>query len=99
MKPITIGFSIQRSEVIDIAADLMQRHDVIFLEEPSANGLQEMLQGALSVDDYLLPAEVEYPEFSRRMCRFLRMLSGRHTAEAVIKELAETPESISITQR
>jgi hypothetical protein len=72
MKPITIGFSIQRSEVIDIAADLMQRHDVIFLEEPSANGLQEMLQGALSVDDYLLPAEVEYPEFSRRMCRFLR---------------------------
>jgi phytoene dehydrogenase-like protein len=27
------------------------------------------------------------------------MLSGRHTAEAVIKELAETPESISIAQR
>jgi phytoene dehydrogenase-like protein len=27
------------------------------------------------------------------------LLSGRHTAEAVIKELAETPESISITQR
>ena len=123
----------------------MHHHDVIFLEESPANGLQEMLQGALSIDDYLLSAEVEYPEFSRRMCRLLRkygvrawlviidwqnkcnlitnqaltplsgiyvcgeyqsvpgiqwaMLSGRHTAEAVIKELAETHESISITQR
>jgi hypothetical protein len=74
MKPITIGFSIHRSEVIDITADLMHCHDVIFLEEPPASGLQEMLQGALSIDDYLLPAEVEYPEFSRRMCRLLREL-------------------------
>ena len=74
MKPITIGFSIHRPEVIGITADLMGRHDVIFLEEPPANGLQEMLKGALSIDDYLLPAEVEYPEFSRRMCRLLREL-------------------------
>jgi len=74
MKPITIGFSIHRPEIIGITADLMQRHDVIFLEEPPANGLQGMLQGALSIDDYLLPAEVEYPEFSRRMCRLLREL-------------------------
>ena len=75
MKPITIGFSIHRPEVIDITADLMHHHDVIVLEEPPANGLQEMLQGTLSIDDYLLPAEVEYPEFSRRMCRLLRELS------------------------
>jgi hypothetical protein len=67
MKPNTIGFSIHRSEVIGITADLMHRHDVIFLEEPPANGLQEMLQGTLSIDDYLLPAEVEYLEFSRRI--------------------------------
>ena len=74
MKPITIGFSIHRPEVIGITADLMHRHDVIFLEEPPANGLQEMLQGALSIDEYLLPAEIEYPEFSRRMCLLLREL-------------------------
>ncbi|MEJ2220725.1 MAG: hypothetical protein P8X80_07910 [Desulfobacterales bacterium] len=53
MKPITIGFSIHRSEAIDLTADLMYRHDVIFLEEPPANGLPEMLQGTLSIDDYL----------------------------------------------
>jgi hypothetical protein len=74
MKPVTIGFSIHRPEIIGITADLMQRHDVIFLEEPPVNGLQGMLQGAQSIDDYLLPAEVEYPEFSRRMCRLLREL-------------------------
>ncbi len=74
MKPITIGFSIHRPEVIGITADLMCRHDVIFLEEPPASGLKQMLEGVLSIDDYLLPAEVEYPEFSRRMCRLLREL-------------------------
>jgi hypothetical protein len=42
MKLITIGFSIHRPEIIGITADLMQRHDVIFLEEPPVNGLQGM---------------------------------------------------------
>ena len=74
MKPITIGFSIHRPEAIGITADLMHRHDVIFLEEPPDSKLKEMLQGDLSTDAYLLPAEVEYPEFSRRMCRLLREL-------------------------
>ena len=74
MKTITLGFSIHRPEVIGITAELMQRHDVIFLEEPPADGLWPMLQGALSIDDYLLPADVEYPEFSRGMCRLLRDL-------------------------
>jgi hypothetical protein len=74
MKPITIGFSIHRSEVIDITADLMHRHNVIFLEEPPANGLQEMLQGEFSIDDYLLSTKVEYPDFSHRWCLLLREL-------------------------
>ena len=74
MKHITIGFSIHRPEIIEITANLMERHEVIFLEEPPAPGLKEMLKGVLPVDDYLLPAEVEYPEFSRSMCRLLREL-------------------------
>lgn len=42
-----------------------------------------MLQGALSVDDYLLPADVEYPEFSRRMCCLLQALyqNGKKTIQ------------------
>jgi hypothetical protein len=72
MKHITIGFSIHRPEIIPITADLMQSHEVIFLEEPPTPGFRRMLQGDLSIEDYLLPADVEYPEFSRRMCRLLR---------------------------
>jgi hypothetical protein len=52
----------------------MHRHNVIFLEEPPANGLQEMLQGELSIDDYLLPTKVEYPDFIHRWCLLLREL-------------------------
>lgn len=74
LKHITIGFSIHRPEIIEITSNLMERHEVIFLEEPPAPGLEEMLEGVLPVDDYLLPAEVEYPEFSRNMCRLLRRL-------------------------
>ena len=61
-------------KVIGITADLMHRHDVTCIEEPPAERLQEMLQGDLLIDDYLWPAEVEYPECSRRMCRLLHKL-------------------------
>jgi hypothetical protein len=52
----------------------MHRHDVICVEEPPAERLQEMLQGDLLMDDYLWSAEVEYPECSRRICLLLRKL-------------------------
>ncbi|MBW2471824.1 MAG: hypothetical protein JRE18_07085 [Deltaproteobacteria bacterium] len=55
----------------------MHHHDINFLEEPQASGLKEMLRGDLSIDDYLLSAEVEYPDFSRRMCRLLSDLYHR----------------------
>lgn len=74
MKRITIGFSIHRPEIVPMTADLMQRHEVIFLEEPPTPGLQRMLRGTLPIDDYLRSAEVEYPEFSRSMCRLMRKL-------------------------
>lgn len=74
MKHITIGFSIHRPEIIPPTADLMRRHEVIFMEEPSTPGFRRMLQDTLSIDDYLLPIDAEYPEFSRRICRLLREL-------------------------
>jgi hypothetical protein len=33
-----------------------------------------MLRGAIPIEDYLIPLDVEYPEFSRAMCRLLRNL-------------------------
>ncbi|MGD2185070.1 MAG: hypothetical protein PVI71_03035 [Desulfobacterales bacterium] len=74
MNRITIGFSIHRPEIISITADLIGNHEAIFLEDAPLPGFQRMLQGRLAVEDYLLSAEVEYPEFSRGMCRLLRQL-------------------------
>ncbi|MGD9219136.1 MAG: hypothetical protein PVH01_07565, partial [Desulfobacterales bacterium] len=74
MKRVTIGFSIHRPEIIDMTDALMQAHEVIFLEEPPQSGFQQMLAGDLSIEEYLLPVDVEYPVFSRQMCRLLRKL-------------------------
>ena len=74
---ITIGLSVHRPEMIPLIADWMRRHEAIFLEEPPADGFESMLAGALAVDDYLRPLDVEYPAFSRDMCYLLRNLQAK----------------------
>ena len=74
MQQATLGFSVHRPEMIPLISDLMQRHDALFLEEPPTADFRQMLQGLVPVDDYLIPLDVEYPEFSLRMCRLLREL-------------------------
>lgn len=74
IKHITIGFSIHRPEIIPITLDYMRHHEVIFLEEPPAPGFRRMLRGDLSIEEYLLSIDVEYPEFSRGMYRLMREL-------------------------
>ena len=71
---ITLGLSVHRPEMIPLIADRMRRHDAIFLEEPPADGFETMLAGALAVEDYLRPLDVEYPAFSRDMCHLLQEL-------------------------
>jgi hypothetical protein len=60
--------------MIPVTANLMRCHEAIFLEEPPVPEFRGMLDGAMSIDDYLLLAEAEYPEFSRGMCRLLQKL-------------------------
>ncbi len=74
MKHITVGFSIHRPEIIPVTEDIMARHDVIFLEEPPTPGFEKMLERTLGVDDFLMPLDMEYPEFSRAMCHLERRL-------------------------
>jgi len=62
--------------MIPFMADLMKAHEAVFLEEPPAEGFEEMLAGTLSVDDYLWPMDVEYPLFSRAMCQRLQELKA-----------------------
>ncbi len=74
MKHINVGFSIHRPEIIAKTAELMERHEVIFLEEPPEANFEKMLTGAISVADYLMPLDLEYPEFSRQMCDLEKQL-------------------------
>jgi hypothetical protein len=66
MNHISVGFSIHRPEIVQVTARIMEQHDVIFLEEPPEAGLENMLNSSLCVEDYLMPLDLEYPEFSRK---------------------------------
>ena len=54
----------------------MERHETLVLEEPSAPGFPGMLNGRLSVDDYLLEIDSEFPRFDRLMCGLLMEFHG-----------------------
>ena len=77
MNHISVGFSIHRPEIVPVTARIMEQHDVIFLEEPPEAGFENMLNRSLGVEDYLMPLDLEYPEFSRSMCYLERDLYAR----------------------
>ncbi len=54
--------------------ELMGRYDSVFLEEPRAPEFEKMLTDAASVADYLMPLDLEYPAFSRKMCELEKKL-------------------------
>lgn len=71
---VTIGLCSHRPEMIPYISEWMFGHDAIFLEEPSAMKFDQMLSGEIAVSDYLLPLDVEFPEFSIQMCDLLKAL-------------------------
>jgi hypothetical protein len=78
MRPskITIGLSVHRPEMLPIIAEWMRRHDTILLEEPPAEDFESMLEGQITVNDYIQQIDVEYPAFSRQMYLLLRKLKA-----------------------
>ena len=71
---ITIGFSSHRAEIIPFARQIMEQHQVIVLEEPPHPNFADMLNGNLSIADYLMEIDIEFPEFDRLMCKEARRL-------------------------
>ncbi|NNG14239.1 MAG: hypothetical protein HKM22_03690 [Gammaproteobacteria bacterium] len=71
---ITIGFSSHRPETLPFVAEQMQSHEAILLEEPETPGFEQMLKGKLSIENYLLDTDFEYPEFSLRSCELFQNL-------------------------
>jgi len=73
-KQFTIGFSTHRPEVLPLAAKEMERHEAIVLEEPQNPNFEPMLRGELSIDDYLMQSDFEFPEFARQSSLLYRRL-------------------------
>ena len=76
MQRITLGLSVHRPEMTALIYDQMRQHRAIFLEEPPHPDFKQMLAGNLAVNDYLAQVDVEYPTYSRLMCKLLRKLSA-----------------------
>jgi hypothetical protein len=94
MHQVSVGLSLHRPEMIPLISEAMRGHDAIFLEEPPAPGFDQMIRGELSVDDYLLPIDVEYPLFSRKMCDLLQDLHAEGKAILQVEPFVESLLSI-----
>jgi hypothetical protein len=90
MSKITVGLSLHRPEMIPWIAERMRQHEAIFLEEPNSPDFQHMLSGELAIEDYLLPLDVEYPDFSRGMCILHRELHAEGKAIHQVEPYIET---------
>ena len=71
---ITIGFSSHRAEIIPFARQIMEQHQIIVLEEPPHPNFADMLNGSLSIFEFLMEIDIEFPEFDRLMCNEARRL-------------------------
>ena len=71
---ITIGFSSHRAEIIPFARQIMGQHNIIVLEEPPHPKFADMLDGYLSISEFLMEIDIEFPEFDRLMCNEARRL-------------------------
>lgn len=89
---IILGLSIHRPEMVPVLMDWMGSCDRILLEEPPDQNFTQMLTGGISIDDYLMQQDLEYPVFSRRMCHLLQKMSARnkiiHQVEPYLDALA-----------
>ncbi len=83
MNQLTIAYANHRPETIRLSATIMFEHEALILEEPHDSNLQALLDDRLSIDDYLLGQEIEYPAFSTEQCRLLKDL---HRANVIIMQ-------------
>jgi len=76
MSMVTIGFSPHHAEVLPFARQHMAHHKTIVLEEPPSGHFIDMLEERISIDEYVMEGEPEFPKFERLLCAMLRELHG-----------------------
>jgi len=80
---ITIGFSSHHAETLPSARQLMEQHQLIVLEDAPSPRFSGMLEGRVSVDEYMMEIDSGFPRFERLMCAMLRELcdNGRQIVQ------------------
>jgi len=71
---ITLAFSPHRIEVLPLAKELMEKHDIIILEEPKNLLFYEYLEGKVSIEEVLNTSDYWFPEFTRESLKCMKEL-------------------------
>jgi hypothetical protein len=79
MSQIKILYGNHWPEVVAPLAAQIGAGETLVTEDAPSPEFRQMLAGDLSIDDYLLATDIEFPEFSRRMCRLWRRLDRAGT--------------------
>ena len=87
---ITIGFSSHHAEVLPYARRQMEQHQIIVLEEAPSPNFLDMLDGGLSIDEYMMALDSGFPEFERLMCILLRELHNKGRQIIQVEPYLET---------
>ncbi len=87
---ITIGFSSHHAEVLPYAQRQMEQHQIIVLEEAPLPEFLDMLDGRLSIDEYMMALDSGFPEFERLMCILLRELHSKGRQIIQVEPYLET---------
>ena len=69
---LTVGFMPHLLEILPIFRERMARHDMIILEEPESPHFMAMLLEKVSIEDYLLEADPQFPEFAGTLYAMMR---------------------------
>ena len=74
MSAVTIAYSNHLPDTLPQTERVMRNHQSIILEEPSHPLFTMTLEGLIDIEDYLMEAEYESPEFSRMQTLLMREL-------------------------
>ena len=69
-----ILFTSHRVEMLPHFEKIAEDFEVIIIEEPKDKRFQEMLEGKISVDDYVRSIDTSFPLYSKHQCEVLRRL-------------------------
>jgi len=89
-REVSLVFSSHRPETLAVSVPLMKQYDAVFLEDAPTPEFNQFIDGALSIDDYLMTLDVEYPEFSRLSYNHVKQLHAQGKPIIQIEPYLET---------